>query len=81
MEILSNGNPLIVVSKSIVLLKFTPKIDDNNKSPLIINLSLYLDIDILLSNASNIKLWIKYLLGILVADAKLDTFAFKLSYF
>ena len=40
-----------------------------------------LDTDILLSNAANIKLWIKYLLGILVLNAKLDTFTFKLSLF
>ena len=38
--LLFSGNPLIVASKSIVLLKLTPKIDDSNKPPLIINLSL-----------------------------------------
>lgn len=44
---LSSDKPFIVVSKSIVLLKSTPKIDDNKTPPLSINLSLYLDIDIL----------------------------------
>lgn len=44
---LFSDKPFIVVSKSIVLLKSTPKIDDNKTPALIINLSLYLDIDIL----------------------------------
>ena len=44
---LFSDKPFIVVSKFIVLLKSTPKIDDNKTPALIINLSLYLDIDIL----------------------------------
>lgn len=44
---LFSDKSFIVVSKSIVLLKSTPKIDDNKTPALIINLSLYLDIDIL----------------------------------
>lgn len=44
---LFSDKPFIVVSKSIVLLKSTPKINDNKTPALIINLSLYLDIDIL----------------------------------
>ena len=50
-----SDNPFIVVSKSIVLLKSTPKIEDNNNQPLIIKLFLYLDFEILFNKDSNIK--------------------------